>query len=185
VPGRALLASVLVRGLGPENAVLPLAAAVAVCEACECAAAVTCAIKWPNDVWIQRRKVAGILVEGRPQEGWAVVGVGVNVGTAREELPPELREHATSLALAGADAGPPVATVLDALCGSLERWLLVADRHGVLLAWGARDALRGERVRWQGGEGVAHGVDEEGNLRVQTAAGAVSLAAGEVHLLRD
>src|ERR671926_466480 len=41
------------------------------------------AIKWPNDVWIERRKVAGILVEGRPQEGWAVLGVGLNVA-ARE-----------------------------------------------------------------------------------------------------
>ena len=40
-----------------------------------------CAIKWPNDVWIDRRKLSGILVEGRPQDGWAVVGIGLNVGT--------------------------------------------------------------------------------------------------------
>ena len=46
------------------------------------------AIKWPNDVWIDGRKVAGILVEGRPQEGWAVLGIGLNVST--REFPPEL-----------------------------------------------------------------------------------------------
>ena len=46
-------------------------------------------IKWPNDVWIDGRKVAGILVEGRPQEGWAVLGVGLNV--AQLEFPAELR----------------------------------------------------------------------------------------------
>jgi BirA family biotin operon repressor/biotin-[acetyl-CoA-carboxylase] ligase len=184
-PGRSLLASVLLRGLGPEHALLPLAAAVAVCEACERTAPVTCEVKWPNDVWIDRRKVAGILVEGRPQEGWAVVGVGINVSTAREELPPELREHATSLALAGAGAAPPVDRVREALCRCFDGWLLEADRHDVLHAWAGRDALRGERVRWRGGEGVADGIDEEGNLRVRTGGDDVTLAAGEVHLLKD
>ena len=71
-PGRSLLLSVVLREPGEA---LPLAAAVAVCEALP----VEAAIKWPNDIWIERRKVAGILVEGRPQEGWAVLGVGVNV----------------------------------------------------------------------------------------------------------
>jgi len=56
---------------------LPLTGAVAVCEALP----VDATVKWPNDVWIDRRKVAGILVEGRPQEGWAVLGVGLNVTT--------------------------------------------------------------------------------------------------------
>ena len=58
-------------------------------------------IKWPNDVWIDGRKVAGILVEGRPQEGWAVLGIGLNVST--ERFPDELAESATSLRLAGVD----------------------------------------------------------------------------------
>ena len=76
---------------------LPLTAAVALCEALP----VEAAIKWPNDVWVEGRKVAGILVEGRPQEGWAVLGIGVNVTT--REFPPELAESATSLHLAGFD----------------------------------------------------------------------------------
>src|SRR5207244_353818 len=99
-PGRALTLSIVVRGGGEALALLPLTAAVAVCEACERTVAVECLVKWPNDVWIDERKVAGILIEARPQEGWAVVGVGLNVGTSPEELGPELRDSATSLAVA-------------------------------------------------------------------------------------
>ena len=71
-PGRALLMSLVLRDPPP---LLPLAAAVAVAEVAGAAAA----IKWPNDVLLDGRKVAGILAEGRPQEGWAVLGIGVNV----------------------------------------------------------------------------------------------------------
>src|SRR3954471_24495710 len=94
----AVLMSVVLRELDP---LLPLAAAVAVCEACEEAAGVACGIKWPNDVWVDRRKLAGILVEGRPQEGWAVLGMGVNVDVSPREFPPELRHTAASLGLPG------------------------------------------------------------------------------------
>ena len=73
-PRSAVLMSVVLRELDER---LPLTAAVALCEALP----VEAAIKWPNDVWIEGRKVAGILVEGRPQEGWAVLGIGVNVTT--------------------------------------------------------------------------------------------------------
>src|SRR5436190_1125173 len=82
-PGSSVLMSVVLREL---HEALPLAAAVAVAEALP----VPSEIKWPNDIWIERRKVAGILVEGRPQEGWAVLGIGLNVGT--EAFPPELAE---------------------------------------------------------------------------------------------
>ena len=84
--------SVVLREL---DEMLPLAAAVAVADAVPGEAA----IKWPNDVWIDGKKLAGILVEGRPQEGWAVLGIGLNVTT--EKFPAELAETATSLRLAG------------------------------------------------------------------------------------
>src|SRR5207248_726545 len=77
--GGAVLMSLVLRELDERFPLLPLAASVAVSEACESLAPVHCEIKWPNDVWIDRRKVAGILVEGRPGEGWAVLGIGVNV----------------------------------------------------------------------------------------------------------
>jgi BirA family transcriptional regulator, biotin operon repressor / biotin---[acetyl-CoA-carboxylase] ligase len=178
--GRALLASVVIRPLGERDAALPLAVAVAVCEACERVAHVRCAIKWPNDVWIAERKVAGILVEGRPQERWAVVGVGVNVTTTAEELPPDLRGTATSLALAGgatAERSALLAALLTRLADRLEQ---TPDR--VLAAWGERDALAGRRVSWDGGRGTARGVDQRGALLVDTDDGRVELDASEVHL---
>ena len=187
-PGAAVLMSVVVRDLD-SMAMLPLAAALAVAEAAEACAPVRCAIKWPNDVWIDRRKLSGILVEGRPAAGWAVVGIGVNVLTPREAFPEELRDTATSLAAAaggeaGAGAEPlSVRATLDALVDALDR-RLEAEPEAILAAWRERDALRGERIRWDGGEGVAAGVDEDGSLLVDTDAGRVTLGAGEVHLER-
>ena len=57
---------------------------------------IECRIKWPNDVWLDGRKLAGILIEARPQDGWAVIGVGLNLAIAPDEFPPELRETAIS-----------------------------------------------------------------------------------------
>jgi BirA family biotin operon repressor/biotin-[acetyl-CoA-carboxylase] ligase len=171
-PRSAVLMSVVLRELDER---LPLTAAVAITDALP----VEATIKWPNDVWIQGRKVAGILVEGRPQEGWAVLGVGLNVST--ERFPAELAETATSLRLAGIDVDTEA--VLAGVLSSLDAWL-GAPPARVLEAWRERDALKGERVRWTGGEGVADGIDDSGALRVETPTGLVSLDAGEVHLLR-
>jgi BirA family biotin operon repressor/biotin-[acetyl-CoA-carboxylase] ligase len=179
-PGSAVLMSLILRDLDERHALLPLAAAVAVCEACEAAApGAAPRVKWPNDVWIGRRKVAGILIEGRPQEGWAVVGIGLNVTT--DSFPPELADIATSLRLAGHDTTP--AAVLADLVAALNRWI-DAQPAAVLEAWRARDALRGERVRWSSGEGIADGIDDSGGLLVRTDDRHVTLDAGEVHLLR-
>ena len=186
-PNRALLASVVVRPLDEHDAALPLAVAVAVCEACEDACGVECAIKWPNDVWIEGRKVAGVLVEGRPQEGWAVVGVGVNVTTAAGEFPPELRDSATSLALAVGAGSPALAPSAEALLVQLLRRLgerLEQPPSDVLAAWRDRDALAGRAVAWASGSGIAAGVDRRGALLVDTGGRRVALDAGEVHLTR-
>jgi BirA family transcriptional regulator, biotin operon repressor / biotin---[acetyl-CoA-carboxylase] ligase len=170
--GSAVLMSLVLREF---DELLPLTAAVAVCEALPGDAAV----KWPNDVWIERHKVAGILVEGRPQEGWAVLGVGLNVSTT--EFPPEIAETATSLLLSGTDTTRD--RVLADLLRSVSKWL-GAPPDAVLSAWRSRDALKGERVRWSNGEGIADGIDDSGALLVATRDGRVTLDAGEVHLLR-
>jgi BirA family transcriptional regulator, biotin operon repressor / biotin---[acetyl-CoA-carboxylase] ligase len=171
-PRSAVLMSVVLREL---DEMLPLAAAVAVAEAVP----VEAAIKWPNDIWIDGRKVAGILVEGRPQEGWAVLGVGLNVST--EAFPADLAESATSLYLSSIEGD--VEAVLRNVLSSLDRWL-GAPPARVLEAWRSRDALKGERVRWTGGDGVANGIDDSGALVVETSGGLVTLDAGEVHLRR-
>ena len=179
--GSAVLMSLVLRRHEPSQAVLPLAAAVAVCEACEELTSVECRIKWPNDVWVAGRKLAGILVEGRPQEGWAVAGIGLNVSTAEADFPPELRESATSLAIESPGA-PGVEEVLKALLAALARRFADAP-EAILEAWRERDVLLGRQVRWAGGEGTAEGVDDHGSFLVGTEAGSVALDAGEVHLL--
>jgi BirA family biotin operon repressor/biotin-[acetyl-CoA-carboxylase] ligase len=170
--GSAVLMSLVLRQFGET---LPLAAAVAVSEALPLPALV----KWPNDIWIEGRKVAGILVEGRPLEGWAVLGVGVNVSIL--EFPAELRDIATSLRLAGSNSSNE--EVLERVLAGLDRWL-GRPAPQVLAAWRTIDALRGSQVRWAGGSGRATGINEAGALLVDTDAGRVTLDAGEVHLAR-
>jgi BirA family biotin operon repressor/biotin-[acetyl-CoA-carboxylase] ligase len=174
-PGTALAMSMVLRQVGE---LLPLAAAVAVAEACGTDA--DARIKWPNDVLVGGRKVAGILAEGRPHEGWAVLGIGVNVAVDLAQMPPELRDRAGSLGRAPAAVEP----FLKELVAALERWL-PASPGAVLEAWRPRDALLGHEVSWAGGSGIADGVDGEGRLVVRLAdGGRTELNAGEVHLGR-
>jgi BirA family biotin operon repressor/biotin-[acetyl-CoA-carboxylase] ligase len=184
-PGKSVLMSVVLRHLGGAQAHLPLAAAIAACEACELTAPpIHCSIKWPNDVWIDGRKVAGILVEGRPQQGWAVLGIGLNVTTTEDEFPDEIQQIATSLAAARPGAEPPAKEhVLNELLTTL-RVRLDDPPDTVVTEWRERDALRDQTIRWDGGEGTATGIDDSGALIVRTATGRVTLDAGEVHLLR-
>jgi BirA family transcriptional regulator, biotin operon repressor / biotin---[acetyl-CoA-carboxylase] ligase len=186
-PGTSLLYSALLRPFGGDL-LLALAVPVAVCEAAEAVAPVRCQVKWPNDVWIDERKVAGILVEARPEDGWAVIGIGVNVAVDPEDFPPELRDRATSLLPTedGAPRASAVATLGRAMNECLTRWVR-AGGDEVLGAFRARDALSGKRIAWDGGEGTAESIDERGHLVVATGADErVSLGAGEVHLaVRD
>jgi BirA family biotin operon repressor/biotin-[acetyl-CoA-carboxylase] ligase len=172
-PGAALAMSLVLRdGVGP---LLTLAAAVAVARACGDEAR----IKWPNDVLVGGRKVAGILAEGRPGEGWVVLGIGVNVAVRVEDLPSELRARAGTLGRALADVEPFLSSLLAHLDAAL-----AAAPEAVLAAWRGRDVLLGEEVGWGEGErGVARGIDDDGHLLVERADGSsTALHAGEVHL---
>lgn len=168
--GRALLCSLLLRD--PPR-LLPMVAGVAVAEVAGAGAM----IKWPNDILIDGRKAAGILVEGRPQERWAVLGVGLNVALRPEDFPPELRTQAATLGL-DEDAVEPT---LERLLGKLERWL-TAPESEVLDAVRERDALLDQPVRWARGSGRGAGIDGDGRLVVATDDGHIALDAGEVHL---
>lgn len=180
--GSALLMSLLLREPPP---LLPLIAALAVADV----AGEQARIKWPNDVVFVRElageadalaKVAGILAEGRPQEGWAVLGIGLNVAVRVEQLPRELHATAATLGRSPQDVEP----VLAALLRALER-RLAEPTDATLQAWRARDALRGRAVGWSGGEGIAEGIDGAGRLIVALAdGGRTTLDAGEVHLRR-
>jgi BirA family biotin operon repressor/biotin-[acetyl-CoA-carboxylase] ligase len=170
-PGRALLMSLVLRETHP---LLPLAAAVGVADA----VGEEARIKWPNDVQLDGRKVAGILAEGRPQEGWAVLGIGVNVAIRIEDLPPELHDTAGTLGREPSDVEPFLANLLR----SLERAFALAPAD-LLDSWRARDALLGREITWSGGSGTAAGIDGEGRLVVELQdGGRTALDAGEVHL---
>jgi len=194
-PGSSVLMSLLLRS--PPR-LLPLIAAVAVCDV----VGEQAQIKWPNDVVVEAAaageggsggglaKLAGILIEGRPQEDWAIVGIGLNVAVRPEDLPAELRADvagrtrsgsglpATTLGLQPADVEPTLAHLLELL----QRWLSESD-EAVLEAWRARDALRGREITWSGGRGRAQGIDGLGRLVVDLAEGGrTALSAGEVHL---
>jgi BirA family biotin operon repressor/biotin-[acetyl-CoA-carboxylase] ligase len=178
-PERALLYSAILQPLEASHALLPLAVPIAVCEAIESLAPVACAIKWPNDVWISERKVAGVLLEARPPD-WAVIGVGVNVSITDGEFPDDLRWPATSIG-----HGVGLDQVREALDARLGGWV-DAEPEGVIAAYRERDALSGRAVAWEdaadGGSGTAAGVDERGNLVVDVAGGRVVLGAGDVSL---
>ncbi len=162
----------------PLPPLLPLIAALAVCDV----AGAQARVKWPNDIVLHRppglAKLAGILVEGRPQEGWAVLGIGLNVAVRLEDLPAEL--HGTAATL----GQPPSAIepALTRLLATLERWL-GAPAEQLLADYRTRDALRGREIAWSGGRGRAAGIDGEGRLVVALDAGGhTALDAGEVHL---
>lgn len=179
--GKALLYSAILSPLDARHLLLPLTVPLAVCEAIESLAAVRCLVKWPNDVWIDERKVAGVLIEARPPD-WAVIGVGVNLTIEADEFPPDLRWPATSV---GRGASPGPAT--EALNAALAAWVDAPDED-VLRAYRDRDALRGRRLSWSGspvpeGVGVAEGIDGRGNLVVRPPHGErIALGSGEVEL---
>jgi BirA family biotin operon repressor/biotin-[acetyl-CoA-carboxylase] ligase len=181
--GSALLMSVILRPAEPHHRFAPLAAALAVAETSEKLAGVEATIKWPNDVWIDGRKVSGILVEARPHHNvecsWVVIGIGLNTSVDLAEMPEDLQETATTLGL------PPGTDALTPLLERLGHWI-DAPVGELLAAWSERDALRGRRISWEGGTGTAAGIDDEGNLQVTLDDGSTtSLGAGEVHLKLD
>jgi len=170
-PGRALLLSLVLRDW-PQ--LLPIVGAVAVADV----AGPGAAIKWPNDVLLDGRKLAGILAEGRQQEGWAVLGIGLNVAVRATDLPAELRDRAASLGLEPAAIEPTLHDLLRAL-----RRRLAQPTPDLLADYRARDALRGRALRWAQGAGVARGIDDSGRLLVERPDGTrAELDAGEVHL---
>lgn len=182
-PGTAVLVSVLLRP-PPDRKIaqLSLLGGLAAAEAVEEALGLwrSAQIKWPNDVMMNRRKVAGVLAEARG--GAVVVGIGVNVNQTPEQLPANARVPAASLrTIDGREHDR--AALLDDLLARLDR-LYAAWREGGLDAvyddLGARDFLRGRRVTVDGLEGVAEGVDREGRLLVSGRA----LESGEVQYER-
>lgn len=183
-PGASLLVSVLLRSsLAPEQSQLAsLACGVAMVDAVERVAGFTPGLKWPNDLVVEDRKLAGILSEA---EGSAVVvGVGVNVNW--DEFPAEIAETATACNL---EAGHPVdrrelltafLRAVDVHCANLDAARLEYERRLATLGRRVRVERSGENL-----EGRAVGIGSSGELLVDHGSGLVAVHVGDVIHLRE
>lgn len=179
-PGLGLYVSFVLRfpagGPGPSFHLLPLAAGVAAADAVLAASGIEARLKWPNDLVQDRRKLGGILVESvstGSDTGFAVVGVGVNVGHGKGDFPEELRPRVTSLHLAG---GRPTDrdAVFTALCRTLDNWynvLIRGEAAPIVEAFEDRAVFsRGDPILVTTGSGsfrgVYRGLDARGRLLV-------------------
>ena len=185
-PGASVLTSVMLHP-PPERHLpeLSLVAALATAEAIEGATGLTAQIKWPNDVMLNRRKVAGILSE--LSDGTVVVGIGINVNQTREQLPPDAPVEAGSLyTLTGTtyDRAALVGSLLFRLERIYDGW-----RHGGLDDLygeiGARDFLRGRQVTVDGEPATALQILRDGRLEVAVNGHATRVVeSGEVRFER-
>ena len=162
---------------------ITLAAGVAVRDGISAATGLTADLKWPNDVMIGKRKLAGILAEGlavgTPDQA-VVIGIGVNARTAA--YPPDVRARATSIegeVGRPVDRGELLSAILIALWDSLAG--LAQSPGDILRAWRAASPNAiGTRVEWEMRHGVTAGVDDDGALLVKTSSGIQRVIAGEV-----
>jgi BirA family biotin operon repressor/biotin-[acetyl-CoA-carboxylase] ligase len=179
--GKAILCSVLLRP--PHDERLPqlsLVGGVAVADAVEAALGLAAQIKWPNDVLVNRKKVAGVLAEAR--SGSVVVGIGINVNQERSDLPAETAIPPASLYTTDGvvrDRAPILARVLERLEHHYERWR-EGGLDAVYVDLGSRDFLRGRKVSVDGVAGRAIAIDRAGRLEIDTGAGHKTIDSGEV-----
>jgi BirA family biotin operon repressor/biotin-[acetyl-CoA-carboxylase] ligase len=180
-PGTSVLCSIALRPPTDRRAAeLSLVAGMAAADSVELALNLAVQIKWPNDVMVNRFKVAGILAEAR--NGVVVLGVGVNVNQTRDELPAGTKAPVGSLRTIDGvvrDRAPILVDLLDRLEHHYDRW-----REGGLDAiydfLGARDFLRGRRVSFDGTRAVAVGSDRAGRLELDIDGARKVVESGEI-----
>lgn len=186
-PESSLLCSILLRPRLPADRLgpLPLVIGVAVAQAIESFVDARCELKWPNDVLIEERKIAGILLQSRlGGDGidWLNVGIGVNVSATGEQLPP----GATSIAGAGgtADRDALLPILLRRLDAGYRDWALSGGRPN-LDEWRRRASLLGELVTVIRDTGELRGifldVDADGRMQLRVQSGeTIEVAQGDV-----
>lgn len=188
----ALTWSVLTRPLAAPTSQLPqvsLTMGLAICEAVEQFVDGDVALKWPNDVFLNRRKAAGILIElPSGTSPRLVVGVGLNVNNSVRDAPAELRDTAISMCDVLPTSGLSLdrTAVLIACLSQIEVQLARFERSDPTLTddWRSRSLLTGRQVRVetprQQIEGICEGLADDGALRVQTSSGIEELYGGVV-----
>jgi len=185
--GTSLLASWIVRPAPAAPALFAALAGVAIARALEAVGVQGARLKWPNDVELDGRKVAGALAHGTSDGsgGSLVLGIGLNVHQRVPDFPAELQGVATSCAIAGHDVDR--IALLARVSAELDRLEREEERGAALAEWRDRATLlgRGVDVRISGRgpfSGTATAIDDEGALLVHTAAGVERVVTGDVRL---
>jgi len=204
-PGDSLLFSFVLIGSTAAGELVSLACAVAVAEAIGRIGGRHAGIKWPNDIMLDDKKVAGILVESRgvsrrsslvarptetpspsqratshPSQDTKIIGIGINCHQMKESFPEELQATATSLDLAGGTQCHRT-TVARRVLTSLDHWLRVAERNkkAVIETWSRLSTQLGKRVAlsYDGKRftGNCIGVDPESGLILQLDRGGIRM----------
>jgi BirA family biotin operon repressor/biotin-[acetyl-CoA-carboxylase] ligase len=169
---------------------ISLIAGVAVAEALETVAPGMISLKWPNDIWLNRRKAGGIIAEAvtdsRQRLSCVLLGIGINVNLALEDIPEELRDKATSVRIATGRRCDRI-ELAAALFNRLNTRYMETEEGGfaaVRPAYERYMALRGRRVVVADAgmrvEGAVEGIDAEGALMLATAAGTARILTGDV-----
>ena len=169
IPSSAMSLVTLATGLGVREAIAALLPESRI------------TVKWPNDIWIGRRKCAGILVESKvvgDRIDALVIGVGLNLN--RLTWPAELRGIATSVLQerggSPLDRGEVLVRVLDRIEAQVER-LTHNGAPSLVATLRPHLALVGKQVRWEDGEGTFEGIDERGAARVRSDGRTITLHA--------
>lgn len=184
-PGSSLLASWIFRPAPGAPAMFAALAGLAVARALDGLGCAGALLKWPNDVELDGRKIAGVLAHGTSdgRGGSLVLGIGINVHQRREDLAPEIRETATSLAIAGASVDR--LALLDRITRELDAVAEARTRSESRDAWAARSSVLGKAVTVSIDgrapfSGTATAIDDEGALLVHTANGIERVISGDV-----
>ena len=184
--GQALYYTVVLKTELAQPESLPLFASMAVADALEQRYGIQCQIKWPNDLLLNGKKIVGILCEGMPDHHAIVCGIGINLAQPQSYFDAMELPHGTSLALQGiaVDPAADAAALAESMTNfGFDRALYGFEREGfsaIRDAYKARCVNLGRHVTFDGGEGTAVDVDEEGRLVVQGAEGSTHVFTGEV-----
>lgn len=176
--GKSILCSILLCDNGIASDIIPLVSAVAAAEAiskCGCADA---KIKWPNDIFLAGRKVAGILIDGivRAGQKFYVIGIGINCHQGREDFSGELRDSATSIDIQTGDICDRN-KIAGELITNFERCLTAASENpaSIIEKWQSRDMLLGKRItiehNGQQFTGQCIGIEPTKGLTIQLESG--------------
>jgi len=196
-PGKGLYFSIIVRPqLEPaEYPKLTMTAGLAIARSIETMCGPEVNLKWPNDIYLSGKKCGGILCEASlseksEAERFAVIGVGLNVLTQKNEFPEELRETATSIVMETGSHYEP-GSLLPVIAKSILDEIGVLEQQGfraILAEWRTRDFLKEKFMRWlsHSGEviqGRSEGPDEHGRLMVRDGEGMLhEVISGDVTL---